>query len=56
METGETESIEELEKLSLQLQQNFLIMESFKEIASPNPDKFQILVKNLKYLKQMIIH
>ena len=46
-ETRETKSMEELKKL----QQKFLIMESLKEIESPNVDKFQTLVKELKIFK-----
>jgi len=49
-ETGEINSLEEYstKELSLQQQLNFSIMESLKEIESPNADKFQTLVKELK--------
>ena len=49
-ETGEIESIKEYstKELSLQQQLNFSIMESLKEIESPNADKFQTLVLKIK--------
>ena len=50
-ETDATGSTKDLEELSLQLQLNFSIMESLKEIENPNADKFQTLVKDFKNIE-----